>query len=63
MTKKPNPGSREAVSQGCECPIMDNNYGRGILDGTGGVVFYMSEDCPIHGKPVVYDKLILTKPK
>ena len=52
--KQPNPGSPEAVSKGCTCPVMDNNSGRGYrgaMRGTGKeVVFVMVEDCPLHGK-------------
>lgn len=45
-----NPGSAEAVKNGCTCPIMDNCRGRGIPAGKGGeIVFYMSENCPLHG--------------
>ena len=51
--EKLNPGSKEAVSKGCKCPVMDNNSGRGYrgaMRGTGKeVVFVMVEDCPLHG--------------
>lgn len=50
---KPNPGSQEAIDQGCKCPVMDNFYGKGIPfpeeDGTYRTAFWMSGDCPIHG--------------
>lgn len=50
---KPNPGSQEAIDQGCKCPVMDNCYGKGIPipdeDGTISVAFWMSGDCPMHG--------------
>ena len=42
-----NPGSDEAVVNGCRCPRMDNGYGRGRGDGQ----FVMNEDCPMHGSP------------
>ncbi len=38
------PGSEEAVSAGCTCPIMDNHYGAGRADGT----FVYSGDCELH---------------
>ena len=47
IKKTPNPGSSEAYAEGCKCPILDNNHGRG--DGP----FWMSENCPLHGFPPV----------
>ncbi len=47
----PNPGSEEAVALGCLCPVLDNEHGRGAyLDATGKPVFWINEDCPLHGK-------------
>lgn len=50
---KPNPGSNEAIDQGCTCPVMDNARGKGIPvpngDGTYSTAFWMSGSCPIHG--------------
>ena len=45
----PNPGSDDAVALGCKCPVMDNCRGRGIPTD-GGVCFYYSDDCPMHGR-------------
>lgn len=45
MSDTPNPGSPDAVIQGCQCPRMDNHHGRGRGDGT----FVMVLDCPLHG--------------
>jgi len=55
--KKPNPGSDEAIKQGCVCPVLDNAHGRGWMGGvkdpdTGGVVFVYRVDCPLH-KPEI----------
>jgi len=52
MKKTPNPGSEQAVSQGCICPILDNGHG----EGRGGA-FYINNDCLLHGdkKPVLPD--------
>ncbi len=51
--EKPNPGSEEAVSKGCKCPVLDNNSGRGYRGGMRGTgketVFVMVEYCPLHG--------------
>ncbi len=41
---KPNPGSKEAQDQGCTCPVLDNNHGKGV-----GGLFWMNSDCPLHG--------------
>lgn len=50
---QPNPGSDEAIEQGCKCPVMDNNRGKGLPwpNGNGGydTAFWMSADCPLHG--------------
>ena len=48
---KPNPGSQEAIDAGCRCPVMDNHYGAGAYnDEKGEPLFWINEDCPIHGK-------------
>ena len=44
----PNPGSPEAVEQGCTCPILDNGHGDEYLGQTRG--FWITEDCPLHNK-------------
>ena len=46
--EKPNPGSKEAESLGCTCPVMDNNHGL----GENGQ-FWISGDCPLHGTPAI----------
>lgn len=46
----PNPGSPEAIEQGCRCPALDNGHGRGSLSGTDGEpLFWTVADCPLHG--------------
>lgn len=45
MTFNQNPGSREALEMGCECPVLDNEYGRGDPAGT----FVIALGCPLHG--------------
>lgn len=48
MNKKvPNPGSDEAIAQGCTCPVLDNEHGRGYMGIPN--VFVRSEKCPLHG--------------
>lgn len=46
MTDTPNPGSDEAVALGCECPRMDNSYGKGYMGQPG--VFIYTAFCPVH---------------
>lgn len=48
-TKTPNPGSDEALRQGCRCPVLDNGHGRGSSGTDGRTWFVMAEDCPLHG--------------
>lgn len=47
--RKYPPGSTIAVDNGCECPQMDNNYGRGT-DLRGA--FWFNQFCPLHGQDV-----------
>lgn len=42
-----NPGSPEAVAQGCKCPVLDNCHGKGYLVPGSGM-FVMSSACPLH---------------
>ena len=51
---KPNPGSNEAYIAGCTCARGDNGYGAGAWGGvtnkdTGEKIFWIREDCPLHG--------------
>lgn len=45
--KPPNPGSKEALAQGCKCPHIDNHYGKGFGDPRK---FWINGDCPMHGE-------------
>jgi hypothetical protein len=42
----PNPGSDEAVMQGCKCARLDNARGRGYMGMPG--IFVYTEGCPLH---------------
>lgn len=58
MTQKvPNPGSKDAISQGCTCPVLDNRHGRGTgsFEPDGSPEFWFNLECPLHGvkKPAV----------
>lgn len=45
----PNPGSDEAIEQGCTCPVYDNARGKGIM-GEERFGFWLDKYCPLHGK-------------
>ena len=57
---KPNPGSSEAVAQGCKCPVMDNFHGKGIPftsdEGEILIAFWKDATCPLHGLPELIEK-------
>ena len=42
----PNPGSDEAIEQGCICPVLDNAHGR--EECTLGL-WWIRVGCPLHG--------------
>jgi hypothetical protein len=44
-----NPGSPEALREGCLCPVIDNHYGKGVDRGNGKIDYWKSADCPLHG--------------
>lgn len=47
----PSPGSNEAIEQGCTCPVLSNNKGKGtgLKDHDGNLLFWKFSDCPLHG--------------
>lgn len=51
MTNQPNPGSDQAVAQGCTCPVFDNNHGRRAPVEEGGADYWwVSDRCSLHGE-------------
>lgn len=54
----PQPGSKEATDTGCECPVVDNHYGKGymggITDDNGMTLYAIHEGCLLHGKGTLY---------
>jgi len=42
-----NPGSKQALLNGCTCAVMDNHHGEGF-PYKGEQCFYISGGCPIH---------------
>lgn len=56
MKSTPNPGSDEALDQGCTCPVLDNGHGKGAYGGVlvdGKPQFWVAEGCPLHDKQEV----------
>ena len=45
---KPNPGSPEALQQGCTCDQSDNHYGKGYMNDPDR--FVVNGHCPVHGQ-------------
>ncbi len=50
-THRPNPGSNEAINQGCRCAVLDNNHGKfppfpATKDDPEG--WWISVNCPLH---------------
>jgi hypothetical protein len=43
---KPHPGSDEAVAEGCQCPVLDNNHGRRAPYPPDG--WWITGGCPVH---------------
>ena len=52
MKTIPNPGSYQAVAEGCMCPVMDNSYGKGsgYTDLKGNPTFWITKGCKSHDK-------------
>lgn len=49
MTKVPNPGSDEAINRGCICAVLDNGHGRGFGPDPEHPLFWITDECPLHG--------------
>ena len=46
----PNPGSAEAHSIGCRCPVIDNNRGTFPVNGDpDNPLWVVNMECPVHG--------------
>lgn len=43
---RPNPGSDEALIEGCRCAVMDNNHGKRAPWPPDG--WWITEGCPVH---------------
>ena len=46
MADTPNPGSDEALAQGCKCAVLDNCHGRFAPVPPDG--WYITVGCPVH---------------
>lgn len=53
MKQIPAPGTEDAQNQGCTCPVMDNEYGRGY-HGQAGIYVYTA-GCPVHRPKIKID--------
>ena len=49
-----NPGSAEAITAGCQCPVMDNNRGYRAPWPPDG--WYINMECPIHGQAPLWEE-------
>lgn len=54
----PNPGTAQAVAQGCTCPVVDNQKGEGIPafgdDGKPVRYWWYDTSCPVHSERWVF---------
>ena len=46
VPRSPNPGSDEALAQGCLCPVLDNGHGKCPPYPPDG--WWMTMGCPVH---------------
>jgi hypothetical protein len=50
MLDIPAPGSPEAKTQRCLCPVLENCRGRGLVNSSSDdPEFYIDPSCPLHG--------------
>lgn len=52
MTHPSPPGSPAAVEAGCLCPVYDNHHGEGRPAGGFQALFWITLDCPLHGRAI-----------
>ncbi len=52
---KPNPGSKQAIKQGCICAVLDNCRGADWFGKAHG--FYVTVGCPIHDPEIKKEKV------
>lgn len=45
-----NPGSLQAIKNGCTCPVLDNGHGRGHLGDGEKFGWWINAGCPLHGQ-------------
>ncbi len=50
-----NPGSPEAVANGCTCATADNAHGQGI-PGSAPKTFWINETCPLHSLNAIKER-------
>lgn len=56
----PNPGSPDALAQGCICPALKNNWGRTppfpSSEKRPAGAWYIRVDCPVHGDSLAVEE-------
>lgn len=52
-----DPGSPEAIAQGCTCSPVLNNDGAGTIGPDGRPRFVCDQECPLHGLAVLKQAL------
>lgn len=57
------PGSKEAVEQGCTCPVMENRNGQGVYRLGRYIVFWHKDGCPVHHPIEASPRLEVLHPK
>lgn len=58
MYRKGTPGSKEAKTNGCTCPVLDNEYGLGIHKNGEKYGYIIEINCTIHSITAINDSLI-----
>jgi hypothetical protein len=49
-TRPPDPGSPDAIKEGCVCDPEANRHGKGVAMVGGIPWFTFKTECPLHGK-------------
>lgn len=49
-TGDPKPGTKQASELGCTCAVTDNHHGLGAYGDGNKYGWWISENCPLHGR-------------
>lgn len=47
---KHNPGSEQALTEGCTCAVLDNARGKGWFGDGEKYGWWITTSCPLHGE-------------